>query len=388
MVFCKGHFKSNFIPADIVYLLFLAISIISICVGIVRVGIGDLIPDDKIPTHFLARSFMSLNKLFVFLPLLIFIRKFLLIRYDENQVREVFIKSLVISGILPMIATIIQSFGIGFYLIHNNPSFSEAFRIENYTGQRIVGLTNEASFYVYQLFFSTLGVFYAYKQKIFSNNKLLWLTLFFLITVIISISRTGLLIFLIFACLVGYRKFKKNIFKFILKSVILGPVLIAFLVILGTLNIGGFNLSERLLSTFQVDADASTLDRYGSMEALYNLILDKCLLLGTGVYNYQYYIKAYLPYYMDQSSYGAGDSAPSFNFIFQIVAEFGIPLAIVFFVLAIIVLRKYKADSIVKDWFLFLFIFSLSFQTLNFAIPFLILLYPSAISNENSFRTR
>lgn len=382
------HIKGNLISSDRIFILFLLLSFFSIGIGIIRVGAGDLVPDNKIPTYFLARSFMSLNKLFVFLPALIFIRKFLLIRYDDGKVRMVFIKALVISGILPMLATLIQFLGIGFYLVHNNPSFAEVFRIENYTGQRIVGLSNEASFYVYQLFFSTLGIYYAQKLKLFSNKKLFVLTLLYVLTVIISISRTGLLIFILLASLIAYRTFKKNILSFLLKSVFVGPILIAMLIGLATLNIGGFNLADRFLSTFQVDSDSSTLERYGSMEALFNLILDKCLLLGTGIYNYQYYIKEYLPYYMDLSNYGKGDTPPSFNFVLQLFAEFGVPLAFLFFGWVIFIFKKAQNDLLVKDWFLFLFLFSLSFQALNFAIPFLIILYPLRISNENSLRTR
>lgn len=380
--------RSPLIPSDKIFILFLIISIVSIVIGIIRVGIGDLVPDDKIPTYFLARSFMSLNKLFVFLPTLIFIREFLLNRYDDNKVKIVFIKALVISGVLPMLAALIQSLGIGFYLIHNNPSFSEVFRVENYIGQRIVGLSNEASFFVYQLFFSTLGIYYAQKLKLYSKKKLYVLAMLYVLTVIISISRTGLLIFILFACLIAYRTFKKNILSFFLKSIFIGPFLLAMLLGLATLNVGGFNLSERLLSTFQVDADSSTLERYGTMDALFNLIIDKCLFLGTGIYNYQYYIKEYLPYYMDLSNYGKGDTPPSFNFVLQLFAEFGFPLALLFFGWICLILKKAPNDLLVKDWFLFLFLFSLSFQALNFAVPFLIILYPSRISNENSLRTR
>lgn len=392
-LFIFGYFslekstKISLIYTDRIFLYFLLFSFISIAVALLRVGTGDLNPDNKFPVHFLSRSFMSLNKLFIFLPCLILIREFLRKRYSMDDMQVVFIKALVISGILPMVATIIQFSGIGFYLIHNNPSFAEVYRLENYTGQRIVGLSNEASFFVYQLFFPTLGIYLAFQKKIFSSRKLWLLTILFLIAVIVSISRTGLLMFLLFGLLITFRRFKKNIFQFILKFTIWGPILFVILIGLSTLNIGGFNLAERFLSTFQVDADGSTLDRYGSTEALFNLIRDKCLLFGTGIYNYQYYIKSYLPYYMDSSQYGAGEAPSSFNFILQLIAEFGLPLALIFFSIVIFQLSKCK-DILVKDWFLFLFLFSLSFQTLNFAVPFLILLYPLANSNEYTLRFR
>jgi O-antigen ligase len=384
----SAQYRFVLTPTDKVFLLFLCCALFSIGIAILRVGMGDLMPDVKIETNFIARSLMSLNKLLVFIPILIFIRTFLVERYLPSQIQDVFIKALVYSGVLPMLATLIQFSGIGFYLIHNNPSFAEVFHIENYVGQRIVGLTNEASFYVYQLFFSTLGIYYAYRANLMKRWKLILLAFLFIVTVIISISRTGLLLYILFAGLIAFREFKKNLLRFFLKFSILGPVFLVLIVVISTLNIGGFNLTERLLSTFQVDSDASTLERYGSMEALLNLIYDKCLLLGTGIYNYQYYIKFYLPYYMDLSSYGAGDSPPSFNFIFQLFAEFGVPLALLFFYGTMFILKKTVHETLIKDWFLFLFLFSLSFQTLNFAIPFLIILYPLKSKNEDSVRFR
>jgi hypothetical protein len=91
---------------------------------------------------------------------------------------------------------------------------------------------------------------------------------------------------------------------------------------------------------------------------------------------------------MDLSSYGAGDSPPSFNFIFQLFAEFGVPLALLFFFGTMFLLKKTFRETLIKDWFLFLFLFSLSFQTLNFVIPFLIILYPLKSKNEDSVRLR
>lgn len=384
----SNQFRFSLNPTDKVFLLFLFCALFSIGIAILRVGMGDLMPDVKIETNFIARSFMSLNKLFVFIPTLILIRTILVERYLSSQIQVVFIKALVYSGILPMLATFIQFSGIGFYLIHNNPSFAEVFHIENYVGQRIVGLTNEASFYVYQLFFSTLGIYYAYRTKMMKRWKLISLAFLFMVTVIISISRTGLLLYILFAGLIAFREFKKNLIRFFLKFSILAPVFIVIIMAISTLNIGGFNLTERFFSTFQVDSDASTLERYGSMEALLNLIYDKCLLMGTGIYNYQYYVKLYLPYYMDQSSYGAGDTPPSFNFVFQLFAEFGVPLAMIFFIGSVIYLRKTHHETLIKDWFVFLLLFSLSFQTLNFAIPFLIILYPLKSLNEDSLRFR
>ncbi|WP_341782608.1 hypothetical protein, partial [Ectopseudomonas mendocina] len=86
-------------------------------------------------------------------------------------------KAMALSGVLPVVAIFIQFSHIGFIIIHNNPSFAETFRIENYVAARPVGLTNEASFFVYQLLFSAIALYYAWKEKIINN------TWFFLLTI-------------------------------------------------------------------------------------------------------------------------------------------------------------------------------------------------------------
>ncbi|WP_187666198.1 O-antigen ligase [Pedobacter sp. N36a] len=284
------------------------------------------------------------------------------------------------SGVLPVIAVLIQSLGLGFLLIHNNPSFSETFRLENYINARPVGLTNEASFFVYQLFFSTLALYYAWKRKIVSSKLYYILIALYIYGVIVSISRTGLLIFALFFLIVWLRESKILTVKGFLKVLAYLPFILIGLLFLGSFNIGGFNLTERLLSSFNQGADLSTLERYGSAEALFKLILDKGLILGVGIYNFQYYIKDYLPDYMDIFYYPKGVAPASFNFIFQLFVEFGVILAVFFFYKSRRYIFNVQNDRFYKDWFLFLFIFSFSFQTLNFAIPFLIFFYPSKVT--------
>jgi hypothetical protein len=106
---------------------------------------------------------------------------------------------------------------------------------------------------------------------------------------------------------------------------------------------------------------------------------------GVGIYNYGYYIRDYFPEYMNINYDGTG--IPSFNFILQLLVEFGIFHFIIFFIILLSIIRKIK-DSFAVIWFLFLFLFALSFQILNFAIPFLICLYPYFNKNENTLYSR
>ena len=86
-------------------------------------------------------------------------------------------------------------------------------------------------------------------------------------------------------------------------------------------------------------------------------------------------MKFYLPDYMKDLVYERGFPLPSFNFIVQLWAEFGLPIFLLFMYMVVKYIRKCK-NSFINEWFLSLFLFALSFQILNFSIPFVILLYP------------
>lgn len=369
--------KIKILKQDYVWLFFLTFSFISILIACIRVFFNNLNPNpDIVPAYYL-RSFMSLNKFFLYLPCFYLIRCHLFLFYPQKKIKQVFLLAAGLSGILPVIAVILQFSHIGFILIHNNPSFAESYRIENYLSARPAGLTNEASFFVYQLFFSLLALYYSWKENLLSNINYILISFIYITGVVLSISRTGLLIFALFYFLIwlrGYNIFSIKGFLKILKFV---PLIILFVLLVASLDIGGFNIGDRFLSTFQQEADISTLERYGSAQALFNLFINKTIIFGVGIYNFQYYILNYLPSYMDVFYYPKGATPSSFNFVFQIFVEFGLILSSFFFFLARKNIFNSNNDRFYKDWFLFLLIFSLSFQTLNFAIPFIIFLYPS-----------
>ena len=375
----------KFIKQDYIWLYFIIFSLISIFIACVRVLLNNLYPNPDIGTTFFFRSLMSLNKLFFYLPCFYIIRVHLLYFFSIEKIRKVVLLSIGLSGILPVLATVLQISQIGFSLLHNNPSFAETYRIDHYIGSRPVGLTNEASFFVYQLFFSFLALYYSWKEKLIVTSQYYLLATLYIIGVLLSVSRTGLLIFALFYLIIFLRQFKTTLtFKSILKFLTFTPLIFLFIVIIARINISNINIGERFLSSFQQSSDLSTLERYGSSEALFNLFLDKSLFFGVGVYNFQYYILNYIPTYMDNFYYPKGSTPSSFNFILQILVEFGLIISFIFFYLVRYnIFNKYN-DRFFKDWFLFLFIFSLSFQTLNFAIPFIIFFYPSNKNEKNS----
>lgn len=360
--------------SDGIWISFLIFGIISLFIGLLRVFFDDLHPDPYISPSPIIRGFMSLNKIFVFLPLFFIIRKYLIDNFSLQEINRHFIKAMVLAGVLPCLAVIVQFSGIGFNLIHNNPSFSETFRIEDYLGARPAGLTNEASFFVYQLFFSNLALFYGYKKKWLSRNITVIIGTLFFICVVLSISRLGQLLFVMFYAIEFGRFIKIFSIRGFLKMVTILPLLIILLYFISTLNVGGFNVGQRFTSSFQVDADLSTIERYGSSEALFNMLVDKSLLLGIGIYNFQYYIKDYLPSYMDVLYYGKGEGPASFNFVLQMMVEYGLIGFLVYVTLNFTIIKKTK-NLFVQDWYLYLLIFSLSFQVLNFAIPFVIMFF-------------
>lgn len=356
---------------DIVFLLFLAFSFISIGVAFLRLLFEDLKLTNEYPDIPTVRSFMSLNRPLFYL-LIIPVRNYISSSLPYDIYREKFLKYLAYSGIIPSIAVILQYLSIGFIVVHNNPSYSEnAFRVVSYIGIRPVGLSNEAAGHCYELFFCLIGLFYCYYQKYLSKKSFFLLYSLFCVSVILSISRTGLLFFIAYSAY-AYMKHSGFSMKRIVGLLSIG--VLGFL-LLSNLQIGGFNLFERLLSTADVEADASTIERYGLAHALVNLAIDKSMLLGVGIYNYFYYLKSYLPDYMNSIIYERGFPLPSFNFIIQLWAEFGLPLFLLFIYIIIKYIRKSK-DCFVNEWFMALFLFALSFQILNFSIPFIILLYP------------
>lgn len=356
---------------DKVFLLFLGFSFISICIAFIRLLIGNLPSTEEYPFPPLFRSIMSLNKPLFYL-LLIPVGNYLNQKKAFGVNNDNFFKYLVYSGIIPSLAVVIQWLAIGSFIIHNNPSFSEnEVRITYYFGERAVGLSNEAASHCFVLFFCLIGLVHSLINRVITKKSFFLLYSLFFISVIMTISRTGMIFFIAYSVYAFFKYTQINKTK---KVLIISFMLLALFSCLSTLTFNGFNLYDRLLSTADVNADLSTIERYGLADAMLELFIDRGLFLGVGIYNYFYYLKDYIPDYMYMISYEYGFPLPSFNFILQLMAEYGLPLFIIFFLLIFKYIRRAN-DPFVTEWFVALFCFALSFQIFNFSLPFLIMLY-------------
>lgn len=367
----------RFKKQDRVWGIFLLICLLYIPISMLRVNLGNLHPDPDFKPVYYVRGLMSLNKFFFYFPCFYIIRSYLMQFYSELDLKLEFIKAMAWSGLLPVLAVFVQYFALGSVLLHNNPSFAEIYRLQLYAGARPVGLTNEASFFVFQLFFSSMALYYGWKNGLFSRNVFYVISALYLVGVVLSISRTGLVFFAFFYLIVWLREIRIFTISGFLKSLKFLPIIALVVGLVLSLNIGGFNLGDRVFSAFKSEADASTIERYGSANALLHLFLDKCLFLGVGIYNHQYYIKSYLPPEMSMFYYPKGTSPASFNFVFQLMVEFGLIVFLIFCFIERKLIFQNNTDRFYKDWFLFLLLYSFLFQTLNFAVPFLIFFYPA-----------
>lgn len=356
----KNIFKLNL--SCKIFGLFLVVSIISIIIAQFRIGLGDLKPSMFYDESPIVRSFMSLNRLFVYPVMLSYIRAFYVNKGID--VSFYFKKYLAYSGIFPSIAIILQACGVECLLLFNNPSFAE--EVKWASPGRPFGLSYEASFYAFMCFFSFIGVYYAIRDNIISLLKGYILYTLYITGVLLCISRTGMLVFICFICLKSFSNlsFKKVSF------------LLLIILLLSQINWMGFNMMDRLTSSFDFDADNSTIERWGSAEGLLNLAIHKSLFWGVGIYNYFYYIMPYIPSEMYHlMNYSNSDKVVSFNFILQLLGEWGGILFLFFFSFVFYKLFKIRKEGMVTDWFFYFFIISMSVQLMNFSLPFLILLY-------------
>lgn len=366
---------------DRVFVLFLALSFISIGIAFLRRILGNLPLSVEYPTPPILRSIMSLNKPLYYL-LLIPVGNFLIKNNSLGYNNEKFLKYLAYSGIIPSIMVVIQWLALGAFIIHNNPSYSENdLRVAYYYGERAVGLSNEAAGHCFELFFCFIGLVHCQVRKILPKNTVIILYILFFSSVIMTISRTGMVFFIGYSVYAYFKYSRKSKLKKIIISLTAISVLVT---ILSSLKFNGFNLYERLLSTADVNSDLSTLERYGLADAMLGLFIDKGVVFGVGIYNYFYYIKDYIPNYMSVIVYDYGFPLPSFNFVVQLMAEYGLPLFLLFSLLVIRYIRKTN-DSFISEWFIALFFFALSFQILNFSLPFIIMLYQTNKYNIKNY---
>lgn len=372
---CKMKIRFRVGDIDRMFFLLLGFSVLSLVISIFRIYlVGDLSPDMWLESNPFLRGLMSLNKL-VFYPIaFLIIRNFLVER--KIKLNPLFKKYTALAGILPMLAVFFQMTALPFSLYFNNPSFSTD--LGWWVSPRPLGLTNEASFYSFQITFAIVAAYYCYKEALLDKRFCMVLIVLYCFSILGTLSRTGMLVVTIFFLF----KFRKHI-SFVKLCLLCGVIFAVF-----NMNIAGFNMGSRFLSSFDVEADKSTIERYGSQQALAELAWDKSRIFGVGAFDYYFYIGQYLPsYYTQTITYAKDEPIPSFNFIIQMIAELGLVLFLLYIVLLYRLVVKTNS-KFVQDWMLMLFIFALSFQVLNFSLPFTILLYLPAHDAQDSLCDR
>ena len=355
---------------DKILLTFMLFSVISIVVAQIRIMTGNLSPSPGIREEPAARSIMSLNKLIVFLVMLPYIRTYFISR--RVDIAKYFKIYLAWSALLPTIAVILQFAGIECRMFFNNPSFSDKAIWASPT--RPFGLSYEASFYAIMCFLSFIGVYYVNRERLFNKWLCYLLFILYFVGVALCFSRTGLLILLLFV-------FIKNVGSYSLKKIVVLGLLVIVLV---NVSVFGLSLVDRILSSFSINSDASTFERFGSMLGLLNLFWEKGLVLGVGIFNYTFYLYEYMPQaVISYMHFHKSSVIVSFNFILQLAAEWGFPLFVSFLYLCKKYLKPFCKDGFEKDWFIYLAILSLSVQMPNFSIAYIILLYLPSSLNQN-----
>lgn len=363
-------------PISKIELNILVYSILALIVMLavqLRIFFGDLIYNGD-SNDLIIRTFKTHSKLIYFFVACFFIsRKF---KFTDNQ----YILGVVYGGLPASIFAIIQSVDlpIGMYMIHNNPSYGEDFRFEYYLGGRPVGLSNEASFYVYQLSFSLGMLLLGYYKEIINRKNFFIICAIYTISILMSNSRTVFYLIPLIILVIGNKLNAKismrNLFS------ILFLFIVCYFVSLN-LSVQYFNIIERIQTILNFeDMDDSMFIRYHSILYLYRLFLDKCTIMGIGLYNYIYFISDYFDLYF-QNKIGHSQ-VPSFSLLLQFLAELG---SLPFFILFIRLYYYQRKCTIIEYiWFIVALCYSLTFQVTNLSVTYFILLYLSKCPGSNS----
>jgi hypothetical protein len=352
---------------EIFLLKCLLITVAAILIAQMRILFFDLYSEYSNYDVF-TRSIFSNSKLLFFFFCFFFIRR----RYNISN-RD-FVTGVVYGALPTCIFSILQALGVGVLLIHNNPSFGEFNRIEIYDGQRPVGLTNEASFYVFQLCLAIPMLLICKYNKYISNFHFCSIAILIFISILLSISRTGWILAPVIILLIQFERGMNKLMstRFLLKIL----VYTSLIVILGTFEIQGFNVLERFASSFSKQSDDSTIDRYNSIAVLLAMLTDKSLYFGVGPYNYMFYASEYFDNYM--SNIYSREFLPSFSLILQFMVDYGL---ILFGVICINIRKLYKRINLTgKAWMITCVFFALTFQITNLSVTYFLLL----LSQEES----
>lgn len=207
-----------------------------------------------------------------------------------------------------------QYFGYWPAHYHNNPAFGESGRWTLFSeGWRPTGLSNEASFVgIFLVLILSLQLYL--KNRICLQGSLLFSMAPYvtLLGCYFTTSRIALILGLLAMSVYASNKIK----------ILLIPLsaLVFFVFAEGL-------ISDRYLSIFSIDGDASTLERYGSAIAYLNAIVSGKYFFGTGYLNGSNVAMQFA----DQAVISILDerNMPAFSLPLQLLLELGVPLFII-----------------------------------------------------------
>lgn len=231
-----------------------------------------------------------------------------------------------VAGVILSWIVVMQYLGIAPPMYHNNPSFGEVGRFTFFSeGWRPTGLTNEASFVGIFLFLLFIGsIAYRSDDKIIGRWRNQIASGIIFIGCLASTSRIAVILAALF---IVFRKptFQKlAVFSFVV------PGVFAFL-----------DLS-RFENILMFDGDASTIERYGSLFAYLDALLDPANVFGTGYLNSVELVSKYIDPIV--SSVLGDRTLVAFSLPLQLAVELG-----PFLFLTILIVAYFKFNRYLRD---------------------------------------
>jgi hypothetical protein len=337
---------------------------ITVIIAYFRRLFGDLEPLSGYKDNtILFRSFMGCGRLIFYTLSLLIIKKH--ISVSGNLIW----RSVLISSFLPIIALLYQEFlhAVPLSLYANNSTFSMDGVWLIFNGIPPKAFTQELTFFCFYTIFSIVAGFELYDNRRISASLFLGFLFLQIFGVLLAASRMGVLSMVIILFL--YMRKQLSLIKS--GIVIIGLGLLSVFISNIQQYVSGLaqyaSNYERVTSLLQIitqqnySFDGSAFDRITSMIAAFNVFIQKGLLLGVGYFNLQFYSQRL-------------ESSTNHSFIIQLLAEFGLPLFIIFCLIIYFISRKMISGE--KKWLLNLSIYSLSGIPLHAPFTYLLILLP------------
>jgi hypothetical protein len=138
-------------------------------------------------------------------------------------------------------------------------------------------------------------------------------------SLIVSMSRTGMLGFACVFLVYYFRYSGRKLIKYLLVGFVIVLLMNYISIWMGI----QFSLQDRFSSIFNAEYSSSNVERYGIAQSLMSMALSPGAILGYGFFNYMYYLPKFFSPLMASISYSKIEDIPSFNLIVQLIAEVG-----------------------------------------------------------------